>query len=212
MDGGRIVLHIVPVAGFDSPDGVELSLASVRPLPLLGGANYHRYNFDGVLVFDEMNEQSGERRCSRYAQVFRHGSIEAADTELLSQSRSQVRPNPDAIPSVYFEGKLIEWLASYLKNLLDWGVPGPLLVALSLLNVKGFKMLSQGIDMLYYSAAPIDRDDLLTSEVLVEDFEKDDLKSQAQRILRGPLDQIWQAAGYLGSPNFDKTGAWTGKL
>lgn len=201
--GGRIVLHVIPVAGFDSPESVDLDLERARPRPLFAQFGVHRYNFDGVLGYEPLSG-SGSQRCAGYVQLFRSGAIEAVDGELLPR---MAREHQRLIPSLSFEGRLIDWLTAYLTNLREWRVPPPFLVALSLLDVKGFKMAfaEAGITT---GSIPIDRSDLIIPAHMVEEIGHEDLRREAARVLRAPLDIVWQSAGIAKSPNFDDAGLW----
>lgn len=50
---------------------------------------------------------------------------------------------------------------------------------------------------------PIDRDALISPEILVESFEIDPTK-----VMRPIFDSIWNAAGWPRSMNYDEAGEW----
>jgi hypothetical protein len=206
IQGGRIVLHVIPVAGFDAPESVDLDLATARPRPPFAnlGAGHHRINFDGVQGY-ELSQ--GKDRCRDYVQLFRNGAIEAVDAELLTRI-AQDPQRKGVIPSLSFEGRLIDTLAGYLTDLRDWGVPPPYLVGLSLLNVKGLTlgMTFQEADRLG-GPLPFDRDDLMVREQMIEDLGQD-LRLDAVLALRPSFDVLWQSVGVPKSPNFDDAGVW----
>jgi hypothetical protein len=205
-EGGRIVLHVIPVAGFDAPENVDLDLATARPRPLFAGfgAGYHQINFDGVQGYELTGEGD---RCLDYVQLFRNGTIEAVDAELLTRIARDPR-RKGAVPSLSFEGRLIDSLARYLADLRDWRVPPPYLVGLSLLNVKAltFSMTFELADRLG-GPRPIDRDDLVVREQLIENLGQD-LRLDAIEALKPSFDILWQSVGIAKSPNFDDAGVW----
>lgn len=203
--GGRIVLHVIPIAGFDAPESVELDLGTARPRPLFAGfgSGLYRINFDGVQGYEQAKD-----RCLDYVQLFRNGAIEAVDAELLG--RVARHENPDhrrTIPSLSFEGRLID-SQGYFTNLREWRVPPPYLVGLSLLYVKDFtlSMTFQMADRLG-GARPIDRDDLIVPEQMVEELGQD-LRLEAIRTLRPSFDIVWQSVSVARSPFFDDAGVW----
>jgi hypothetical protein len=168
------------------------------------GAGHHQINFDGVQGYELTRDGN---RCLDYVQLFRTGTIEAVDGELLTRiAQDSVRKG--AVPNLSFEGRLIDSLAGYLADLRDWRVPPPYLVGLSLLNVKGLtlSMTFELADRLG-GPRPIDRDDLVVREQLIEDLGQD-LRLEAMRALKPSFDILWQSVGIAKSPNFDDAGVW----
>ena len=139
--------------------------------------------------------------------MFRNGTIEAVDAELLTRIARDPR-GKGAVPSLSFEGRLIDSLARYLADLRDWRVPPPYLVGLSLLNVKAltFSMTLELADRLG-GPRPIDRDDLVVREQLIENLGQD-LRLEAIEALKPCFDILWQSVGIAKSPNFDDAGVW----
>jgi hypothetical protein len=206
VEGGRIVLHVLPITGFDAPESVALDLATTRPRPPFAnlGAGHYRINFDGVQGYEPTSDGD---RCFDYVQLFRHGALEAVDAELLSR----IAQDPDrkgVIPSLSFEGRLIDSLAGYLANLRDWRVPPPYLVGLALLKVRGLT-LSMTLELAdrLGGPRPIDRDDLVVPEQMIEELGQD-LRLEAMRALKPCFDILWQSAGIPKSPHFDDAGVW----
>ena len=92
---------------------------------------------------------------------------------------------------------MFEALENYLKALKNLGVTPPIFIMLSLLGVKGYTMRG------YYSyhSNPIQHENLLLPEILVENIEK-----PAYKILRPAFDIIWQSAGIKSCPYYDDEG------
>jgi hypothetical protein len=55
----------------------------------------------------------------------------------------------------------------------------------------------------FESGVPIDRDDLLIPESLIES-----LNSDADVLLKPQLDALWNAVGFQGSTKYDEEGRW----
>lgn len=206
VEGGRIVLHAIPIAGFDAPESIELDLATARPRPPFAKLGHGRYriNFDGVQGYEPTPDGD---RCYDYVQLFRNGAIEAVDAELLSRI-AQDPKHKGVIPSLSFEGRLIDALAGYLADLRDWRVPPPYLIGLALLNVKTLT-LSIALDLADRLGGPyrIDRDDLVIREQIIEDLGQN-LRLEATNALKPSFDMLWQAVGLPKSPYFDDGGVW----
>lgn len=196
----RTVLHVVPLTAADGANQIDAAAAVGNPQhfrPLYGSGWDTRLNFDGALAYAPYRDGS---QAGSYTQLFRNGAVEGVESVMLRPEDSG-RAHP--IPSLLLERTLIEGLRLYLALLQQLGVEGPYLVGLSLLDVRGQTMaLSQGRHA-YLDTHPIDRDDLVVPELLVED-----LSESPATILRPALDAVWQAAGWRGSENYDADGVW----
>jgi Putative DNA-binding domain len=212
----RIVLHVVPISAFDSPSsGVNLDIRQPplgervllpiyivnevgldESLSLYPSAFQPRYNFDGVFC-DARLGTPGEGP-EGYAQLFRTGIIEAADN--------------DAFVDGYIKGYeldevLVKAVDKYFRLLRELGIESPVFLLLSLVGVGDYRMLQQGGPLQFYSELrPVDRDDLLVPEVMVESLEQD-LHALQQR-MRPLLDAVWNAVGLPRSPHYDESGNW----
>lgn len=151
-----------------------------------------RVNFDGLVTYG----MEGARNPT-YLQLFRSGAIEGVDAQMFG------RGDKNQIPCVTFEEEFIDALKRYLCVQKEIGAECPIVVMLSLLGVKGFTM---AMPRNYWSHReyPIDRDDLIIPEILVESWDVD-----AATAIKPAFDAVWQASGWEGSPFYDKqTGAW----
>jgi hypothetical protein len=201
LDEPKTVLHVIPMTvsdpavQYDVMGLTDYSSPHFRPFTGSGWSN--RINFEGALAF----AHGDNRGAQSYTQVFRSGAIEGAEGFMLRRRDGQ---RGHLIPSTAFEAALIEALDRYIHLAADVGVTPPYAVGLSLLGVRGLEM---GVNarLLSDGLVPIDRDDLILPEVLV-----DDRGLQAQSILRPLIDAIWNSVGWRGSPNYDESGQWVG--
>ena len=196
-DGGRLVLHLFPFSALEHTtqvDTVTLGLGGhnhFRPLYAQGWNT--RITFDGAVVYSP----AGDDLAASYTLVFRSGVIESLDTELL-------RPiDRGLIPSHALETELIDGFERNLALSNELGVGLPIIVAVSLLGVRG-RILAVD-ERRVGRPAPFDRDDLLLPELLVETFEV-----QAAAILKPVFDSIWNAGGWPSSIYYDDEGIWHG--
>jgi hypothetical protein len=185
----KVVLHIVPLAFDDSNCWIDLKEAQeklkyFRPLKATGGRS--RFNFDGFLTYDC---QSDGKSIS-YMQFFRSGIIETVSANLIRTQDSR-----KIIAGTAFIDAIIKTLDEYLKIENDLGINPPLILMLSLLNVKGFEISTGGP---YTSGFSIEKDDLLFSEILVENFE-----DKPSKILKPIFDMVWQSCGLEECPYVD---------
>jgi hypothetical protein len=198
----KTVLHVVPITAVDP--SVQYDVARLVTdssnfgffWPLRGTAANHRINFDGALAWAPAGRD--EPAAMSYTQVFRNGAIEGAEAFML---RREYLEKPHPIPSTAFEKDLIKALGRYLTLLSALEAPPPYMVALSLLDVRGLRM---SVSEAYIEQPhPIDRDDLVLPEVLVEA-----LPAQPHAVLKPLFDAIWNATGWAHSPNYDEAGGW----
>ena len=197
--GARLALHVVPLSAFDLPaPAVPLDVRKagelLRPISFSGVA---RRNFDGVIS----EATVGQGELVGYAQLFRSGAIEAVDAQVFGDGSGDGR-----IASTYFERALIEAAERYFALLGGLGVEPPLLVMLSLVGVRGY-VLSRRTPGTDYEARPIDRDDLVVPEAVVEEG-PEFRRADVERLLRPMIDSVWNACGHEGSPNFGDDGRW----
>jgi len=213
-DGPKIVFSVVPFGAFEPASRFDVSSLVQRyrsgkgtlPLPLTGLFSGWRYNFDGLLTYDDRGS---------YAQVYVGGIVEAADSFILGGAVAEGEADGDsegegelAIPGVRYEETLLEALPRYTKIQEHLGVEPPVFVMLSLLGVKGGFMQVDGprsVPVLQKDVR-IDRDALLIPEIMVESFEY-----SPEEVLRPAFDAVWRAAGWERSMNYDEDGRWIGK-
>src|SRR5207247_493994 len=108
--------------------------------------------------------------------------------------------------NLYHYQKLIDSLRRFLSVQRELGVVPPLFIMLSLLGVKGYTLEVNPSRAFAHDAYPIDRNDLVLPELLIEDF-----NGNAATVLRPAFDAIWNAAGWPQSIDYDKDGNWIGR-
>jgi hypothetical protein len=196
-DTPKIVLHVVPFGAFQP--GTRVSSHVIAREAEDGSATFHRsmarrHNFDGFLVYVQFDPDSGP--AERYAQIFRSGAVELADTRWAGQ-------DGERRIKWQYEDFLRRALPDCLALQKRLGVEPPLFVMLSLLGVRGYTMRSPSPHEQAAPETPFDRDDLLVPESLVEAFECD-----VDDVLRPIFDAVCNAAGQPRSMNYDEKGKW----
>jgi Putative DNA-binding domain len=197
----KTVLHLIPLTAADP--SVQIDAASVAAnlqefRPLYGSGWDTRINFDGAVAYAPHRDES---LAVAYTQLFRTGAVEGVEAFML---RREYHGGDHPIPSLLFERTLIEALRLYLSLLHRVGVSPPYLLGLSLLDVRGQVMaVDPRLTSPFGPSHPIDRDDLIVPELLIEDA-----MIPTATILKPALDAVWQAAGWRGSLNYDADGVW----
>ncbi len=199
-----VVVHMVPFRAFDPSfeanlREIERRRTTVRPLYSDGWGTYHE--FDGVYVAN-----GGVRReVTSLVQFFRNGAVEGVDTGMLA-----AHGDKRLIEAGLLENKLIEHLPSWLDTMSAVGVSAPVLIMLSLLNVRGYRM-KPPIGFASMDARPINRDHLHTSPTVVETLRlssKAKASNHPAALLRSHFDTIWNACGYPSCIGYDNSGQW----
>ncbi|NCP66845.1 ATP-binding protein [bacterium] len=158
----KFVIHLIPLQSFSNAPNLELksheSFPGDYPKPMGNGACTWKINIEGFASYSQAQDQSH----ATYVQVFRSGIIEAATSTYLS---------PDRFPVYDLPERLKGHVRRYLGTQKDLGIECPIVVALSLLGVKGHEVYNGGRD--FDDTYPVERDNLIIPEVLLEDFDQD---------------------------------------
>lgn len=189
--GAKLVLHVLPVETFDPisrqnilDDSYSTGWKYLIPNKDLSSANY-RFNFDGLLVH---HTESNEGITPVYCQLFDDGKTEVVDTKITYENY------------IYrtFDKNIISNTKQYLAHLSAKGVSCPVFIMISFLSVRNHHIyLDLGFDR--SAGKPIDRDNLLFPEVLVNSFDED-----TEVLLRPALDSFWRSCGFAKNLNYNE--------
>ena len=192
-------IHMIPISAFDPSFSFDIARVQEdrETLPPIGRRGWNSsVNFDG-LVFSTPTRVG---RAIAYVQLFRNGVVEAVDSGRLAPLEPHGQRPDKYIPSVAYERDIVRAVDDYTRLYKKYETPTPVLMELSVLNVKGFRMAA---DYVYDVGSPIDRDHLILPDRLAESLNFD-----AASFLRPCFDQIWNACGYDRSRNYDEKGNW----
>lgn len=194
-----LVLHLVPFESFANEwrlNGGEIAEASGAFKPIGGSGWDHQMNIDGLLTFTQ--PPSDKRRIGpSYTQLFRSGRIEAVVDGFLVENEER-----RAIPSEWYEEKLVDSTRTYLNSLAKLDIQPPIVFLLTMTGMKGATMAAGGVRFDPY-LSPINRDVLMFPDVLIETYDCD-----LPQVLRPVFDSVWNACGYKRSFNYDEEGNW----
>lgn len=197
-----VILQMIPAESFERGNrfGAQLLREMSRdnsslPLGSRGFLKW-RYNFDGVLDLDG----NDETKLIAYAQYFRNGIIESANNNLFFKRESELFFN-----SCEIETFIINAFKQYLDLQRNLGIGLPIYLIVSLIHVQG-TLITWNTSRHGQNPEPIDREDLILPELIVEDFQVD-----PATFLRPAFDSIWNAADLPQSLNYDASGNWRGK-
>lgn len=199
IEGPKLVLHIIPVEAFAGNSQYDILQFEDDPrrVPLLGSSQWNtRINVEGLLT---TTSNKGEPAFA-YTQIYRNGIIEAVNGVLLNHEYE----GRHVIPSIAYEKAPLQFLGKGFNLLQAIGVTPPIVVALTLTNVRGLEM---GVDSRGWNdSSPIATDGLILPESWVEDFSR-----PVGKILKPMFDLVWNACGFKESRNFDTEGNWVAR-
>jgi hypothetical protein len=205
MAGAKIVAHMLPLESFAPRYSVDLT--SVHQLTTMpSGSDLPTPNFEGIVALSS----SGGGPSNRYLQVFRNGCLEAVDGWTLLQDKfgqfsGGMEQRKCTIPSTSIERNIVQFVKDGIGLLFKLGVPPPAYACFSLVGIRGHQ-LAAGMDLL---TQPIQRDDLILPEVLLEHFEPSPTAASIAQVLRPAFDVFWNAFGKRCSRNYNEQGEWT---
>lgn len=194
-DGPKIVFHLIPLY-FSNPmnfiDAKLLMAQSDHLSALYAGEIDSRFNLHGFITSQKF---SSDIWPFTYTQFFRTGQIEFVEADILNHYRH--------IPRT-FEKNIIERTKKYLQAMQNVDIQPPIVLGLSLLNVKKYPMWKDGSrDDIFIKSKAIEDDDLVLPVGILEDWTQD-----VSAALKPVFDNLWNACGYPGSINFDQEGNW----
>src|SRR5262249_55223138 len=137
MDGGVLVMHVVPSSAVGDKPNEAFEAISREPHRLVPMSSSHgrddRITYDGLLVGSNAEGLSKPQRA--YVRMARSGAIEAVESSL---ARGRERDySYIVLPQI--QATIIKYASIYARTLGKLSVPAPLAVCVSLISVQGFK-------------------------------------------------------------------------
>ncbi len=185
------VLHIFPMDSFSSGHKIldikQISTNCLEPISYSIEHSQCQINYDGLCVFSQSRPYDAQ------TQIYRDGKIEIVTSNFIKSEETSKTIESD------YEDELVKYVKHYIEKLESWEIKGPFYVYISLLNIRGFKVIAYNID----HGESIENDDLLLPEI-----EFSDKNQVSHEKFRHSFDLVWNASGRWGSPNFDSDGNW----
>lgn len=180
--------HMIDVGGIDE--------RQTHAAPI-GSTGYNaEFNSDGVLRVSA----DGKGALDGYLQLFRSSAVESVDSRMMV---GRSRGREDGLPSTFLVMSLGRFLTEVVAMWRQLGIPPPACVFVSLLGLTGVPfMLPEGSGSAYYTRQ-FHQETLLLPQIVIDDFAAD-----PRRLLRRPLDVLWQTVNEDGCPYFNSDGDW----
>lgn len=200
VSGGRIILHILPVASLSGAVAVDVEQVrqQYRAFPPIGSTGMTpSYNYHGFI-----NERGGDENHG-YTQIFRNGALEATKANIIRE-----RDDCLFIPGLFLERQIFEVFSQYIIGLRDVGVPPPLIIMLTFEGVLRVHYVV-GSNVYDEIGPPLPEDVLTLPECVLEDYGED---IDHHRAVRPAFDALWNSIGYPRSRFFNDQGLWIGEV
>lgn len=194
-DGPFMAFHCIPIAAVADRVRIPLATVAFDDFSALAGEDWggctSKFNFDGKLV------HSGPPPHPAWVQVFRSGSLEFARTA------KAIMVDEPLIPSTVVARFARDSAAKALSACKKWGIAGPAVMGLALVNLTSFR-LALGRRYASTYSTESDRDRYVLPVEWVEQLDG----ANADDIVRPILDVLWQSYGQSRCREYDETGAW----
>jgi hypothetical protein len=183
-----VVLHIQTLTEWDQFDFREVEKVASQNRDLWPMGTFSSYsppwiNYEGCV--SQSSDANGA--AVSYLQFFRDGTIEAWCARYVNEQHALLPASYERDIRIKFEG--------YLSALRALNVPGPYLVGLSLINVKGL-----GLNP--HHNLKFQQNVLVIPARLIDEGEPID------NVLRPIFDRAWHACGTTNSLSYDANGNW----
>jgi hypothetical protein len=193
----KLILHMIPFRAFDlasrfGMESVDKDQTNFTPISTHTVIS-RKYNFDGFLRY---SHQVSSSVAYSYVQMFRNGIIEAVDADVLSGSSGA-----GMIGGENCESAVLCAIPRFLTVQKKLGVELPIAIMITLQGVAGLTIGSSASRFGFRQEGPIDRNDLLVPEVLIENYE-----AKIDEAMKPAFDAIWSASGWPGSPRRNQAG------
>jgi len=194
-EGGKLILHLIPIAAYRSHLTVDVQqrhdLCQQLPPLRFSGWDF-RLNLDGFVTFRGAGFADPGRA---YTQLFSNGIIEAVTDEIKNHDRE----GREFLDASGHEQILLEKVPLYLDCLRGLGVDAPIWCLATFTGVKG-ALIGNPQSCPGYSH-PVDRDTLHLPEAILEDMAGD-----VRGILRPLFEVLWNAGGLVRPRGQDEQG------
>jgi len=206
LDGGALVMHVVPFSAIDERPAVPFDEISRNPdhFPPMGDtyARNSKITYDGLLTASNAEGLTKPQRA--YVHVCRSGTVEAVVSSLARGHEH----NFIVLPHV--QAMIIKYAKLYADSLNGFGVAPPMAIAVSLVNIQGMRLLQDFIGTALPEDLPcgeLNRPQLQFGQATFDIIPRD--YNESAKLLKPILTHLANAAGLDSSPHFDSQGNYT---
>ncbi|MBN9349284.1 MAG: ATP-binding protein [Chitinophagaceae bacterium] len=200
----KIMLQLVPLSTFQNHQRFDLASVSdntVRLSPLGGGNREWRYNIEGILSYVSAPPY---KVSDSYIQIFFNGVIETVNSNILAPYDGKY--SIPVVEGFNYEKQIVKAVKEYLNFQEQIKIEIPILVFITLIGVKGYRIQTSGRYSRFDEDQKIDRDILQIPEIWINSY-----TSNIESTLKPGFDMIWNASGFERSYNYDEAGNWNPK-
>jgi hypothetical protein len=199
LEGPKAVLHVIPFDAMTYESRERAArlfdetwlMDNTKHVNALVPGNHGRFiTVDGLVSYAV--EQSDE--VVGYTHVFLHGAIESVTKTNFHPDH----PRKGYVRAFSLEEDTLIRLEHFLEADRALGVSPPLVLAMTLLQVRGYRWIAEHVPH-RHADHPFDRDTLVLPSIVITEWPGD-----IARTVRPIFDSIANAAGWPASPYFDE--------
>ena len=200
---GKIILHIIPIESFSNR--IAVSTAELVDMymnrttqqsigdgfaPILHHGYSHRITANGLMSYS-----GTEKGIRSSVELYKNGVIEVVVCEAVRKPDDM---NTNVLFMKNWEDYILENLPHFLKLQKFLNIQTPSYIFITITGIKGCKLTRSTFREDGY---PIEKNILYLPEAILQSYEDDLAKA-----LKPSFDFVWNNAGVVQSPNYDKDG------
>lgn len=202
MSGPLCVAHVIPLSSIIGRQLIDIVKLSQDPSEIIFRGTWQntcKLNLDGIVAYNGITQSHPETYS--YNQIYRTGCTESVFYGGTLNGDEQTKNN---IPSTLITANLRNSIIKNINFLKNSNIAGPVIVGVSMLNVKGFTFAVGGNFSLFNNAIP-DRNTLILPEVWMESLETlDDIDD----VIKPMMDLLWQSFDLTRCYEYTAQGVW----
>jgi hypothetical protein len=203
---GMIAITIVPAINLK----MKYEDIAKRKFPPFDYAKWSHQEPSGksiLYVWEPKYQDSSSERLS-ITEVKTDGIILAADAFFITENSKSDGENTYIPNVVEFGNLIVKTIHRYLNEMYQMGINGPWVLSISLLEVRGCRMLCQQQRNweIHGIRNRINKDDVIPDYVEIQDFSQVDSPQKTGCYLKETFDYIWREFGFPHSLNHNENG------
>lgn len=205
LDGGMLVLHIMPFTAVDGTAAAAFDEIANHPelfLPIKGKVQDVRIGYDGVLIGSNAGGLGEPQRA--YVKIYQNGTIESVISSLTTGLGKRYVELP------HLQALVIRYVTDYVQGISRFGVAPTFAISVSLADMQGVFLLQDFKGTAFAEDIPggrLESDRLYFGQVFLGSVPADAIATA--RALKPILTHLANAAGLAASPYFDENGNCT---
>lgn len=185
-----IIFHFLPLVSFTGNPQVDLDMPDVEMRPINNNSGWGpTYTFEGKMTYSTLTNGPTYTHCL----LFRNGIVEFVDSRSLLPRQDGPFKDSKLFFTFHFQS-VVDALRIALDMYRKLGIPTPVFGAVSLTEVKGYRMFIPP-QFAGIFGKQLNQNILTLPEFVIEDFDE-----KPEQLLAEPFRIWWQACGHHDCP------------